>query len=153
MKQCKLKGDDKFDPAQTREFLAAVAIIVVNAYVILAPLLPAGIFWVEQHATSRLSQLNLEVHNPQLSAIPSGNRLVAPAMLLDQPIFDGPTIATANKGIWHRPASSTPDRGGNTVLAGHRFTYTNPRGIFYYLDKTRHRRRGGRVLARQTICV
>jgi LPXTG-site transpeptidase (sortase) family protein len=24
---------------------------------------------------------------------------------------------------------------GNTVIAGHRFTYTNPHGILYYLDK------------------
>ena len=31
----------------------------------------------------------------------------------------------------------TPDRGGNTVLIGHRFTYTTPRGVFYYLNKVK----------------
>ena len=112
-----------------------IAIILVNAYVILAPFVPAAIFNFEKHATSRLNQLNLKIHSPSTSTIPSDNRLVVPAMLLDQPIFDGPTLATANKGIWRRPNTSTPDQAGNTVLVGHRFTYTNPRGIFYQLDK------------------
>lgn len=40
-----------------------------------------------------------------------------------------------DKGIWRYPKGSTPDKGGNTVLIGHRFTYTNPRGVFYYLNK------------------
>ena len=33
------------------------------------------------------------------------------------------------------PHTSTPDKGGNTVLVGHRFTYKNPEGVFYHLDK------------------
>jgi sortase A len=59
-------------------------------------------------------------------------------MLLDQPILEGrDTYAILNKGIWRWPASSTPDKGGNTVLLGHRFTYTNPRGVFYFLNKVK----------------
>jgi sortase A len=42
---------------------------------------------------------------------------------------------TLDKGIWRWPRSSTPDKGGNTVFIGHRFTYTNPRGVFYFLNK------------------
>ena len=59
-------------------------------------------------------------------------------MLLDQPILDGPMrsrYAILNTGIWRWPLASTPDKGGNTVLIGHRFTYTNPRGVFYFLNK------------------
>jgi sortase A len=42
-----------------------------------------------------------------------------------------------DQGIWHWPMSSTPDKGSNTVLLGHRFTYTNPNGVLYHLDKVR----------------
>lgn len=59
-------------------------------------------------------------------------------MLLDQPILEG-TIAQEYKvldqGIWRYSKGSTPDKGGNTVLIGHRFTYTIPKGVFYYLNK------------------
>jgi sortase A len=37
-------------------------------------------------------------------------------------------------GVWHLPYTSTPDKGGNTVLVGHRFTYAGP-AVFYHLDK------------------
>lgn len=40
-------------------------------------------------------------------------------------------------GVWRLPYTSTPDKGGNTVLVGHRFTYTEPQGVFYFLDKIR----------------
>jgi sortase A len=59
-------------------------------------------------------------------------------MLLDQQILEGPISQTYNildKGVWRWPKGSTPDKGGNTVLIGHRFTYTNPRGVFYFLNK------------------
>ena len=42
--------------------------------------------------------------------------------------------AVLARGIWRWPAGSTPDKGGNTVLVGHRFTYTNPKGVFYALN-------------------
>jgi len=61
-------------------------------------------------------------------------------MLLDQPVLEGPVsrqYSTLNKGIWRWPNGSTPDKGGNTVLIGHRFTYTNPRGAFYFLNKVK----------------
>lgn len=39
-------------------------------------------------------------------------------------------------GSWHIPGTSSPDKGGNTVIAGHRYTYSGS-GIFYHLDKVR----------------
>ena len=59
-------------------------------------------------------------------------------MLLDQPVLEGPIskqYSILDKGIWRWPNGSTPDKGGNTVLIGHRFTYTNPQGVFYFLNK------------------
>jgi sortase A len=39
-------------------------------------------------------------------------------------------------GAWRVPESSTPDKGGNTVITGHRFKYLPPSNLtFYLLDK------------------
>lgn len=121
------------------------AIILVNLYVILAPFVPATIFWWQKEHTSRGAQLSqlLEqkksgTSNTPAPAVPAQNTLVVPSMLLSTPILEG-TIAneykTLDQGVWRWPSGSTPDKGGNTILIGHRFTYTNPRGIFYELNK------------------
>ncbi len=114
-----------------------IATLLVCGYIILAPLLPMAIFWFQSHTTSRLTQLTSQLHVPAATtrAIPSDNRLVVPAMLLDTQINEGKDLTALRTGPWRRPNTSTPNKGGNTVIAGHRYTYTNPRGIFYYLDK------------------
>lgn len=64
--------------------------------------------------------------------------LIIPAMMLSAPTLEGPKSDWFNllkAGIWHWPASSTPDKGGNTVFLAHRFSYTGPHGAFYYLNK------------------
>ena len=61
-------------------------------------------------------------------------------MLLNQPILEGSvkdTYSILNHGIWRWPAGSTPDKGSNTILIGHRFTYTQPKGVLYYLNKVK----------------
>ncbi len=119
-------------------------IILINAYIIAAPLLPALTFRFEDRGGNR-QRLQAAVHprqpvgkNASPVAAPQPNHLIIPAMLLDQPVREG-TVArqyqVLNQGIWHWPRGSTPDKGGNTILIGHRFTYTNPRGVFYYLNK------------------
>lgn len=120
-------------------------IILVNAYIIVAPVLPAVIFHFEDHS-GRRQQLQEAIKpkadgskksNPRpVAAQP--NHVVIPSMLLNQPILEGIVAnqyKTLDKGIWRWPRGSTPDKGGNTILIGHRFTYTNPRGVFYYLNK------------------
>lgn len=117
-------------------------IILVNGYVVLAPLLPALIYGWQNHSGKR-QQLSREIHpaKPASSNAPSQpNHVVIPSMLLDQPIYDGPEsqqYKILDKGIWRFSWGSTPDKGSNTVLIGHRFTYTNPRGVFYYLNKVK----------------
>lgn len=120
-----------------------VLIILINGYIISAPLMPAVRYWWQEHVQHTSRQLSQQLHTPVRHnnsthnnvKIPAENRLIVPTMQLDAEVFEGPNMYTLNKGLWHRPASSTPDKGGNTVIAGHRFTYTNPTGIFYYLNK------------------
>lgn len=116
-----------------------MAIVFVVAYIVLAPMLPLATFWFEQHATARPKQLASQLHLPlgQVAAAPGDNRLVVPAMLLNAPISEGKDLSALRNGPWRRPNGSTPDNGGNTVIVGHRFTYANPHGVFYNLNKVR----------------
>ncbi len=107
--------------------------LLLNGYVLLAPLFPSVQYVVDTNITKPV-HVNASSHS-SLSAIDrSGNRVIIPSLQLEETIYEGPDARTLNQGIWHRPASSTPDRGSNTVLAGHRFTYAGP-PPFYRLDK------------------
>jgi LPXTG-site transpeptidase (sortase) family protein len=127
---------------RTLNSILLVLIIVVNGYVIGAPLLPALIFNYEKHG-NRQSTLVRTIHDAtsqtnKIALNNSPNSVIIPSMLLDQPILEGSIAQTyhiLDQGIWRWPNGSTPDKGGNTVLIGHRFTYTNPKGVFYYLNK------------------
>lgn len=118
-----------------------VVILVINGYVFGLPLLPRlNYLWRQSHDHSAglpyQSKLAATSSAPQASrqTTPQDNRLVIPKLVLNQAILQGASPYTVNKGIWARPNASTPPDGGNTVLVGHRYTYTSP-SVFYDLDK------------------
>jgi sortase A len=123
------------------------AIILVNLYTILLPTIPALRYRWEagrnrEKVTASVQQYVKQTAQNTPTTTPtedmSGNRLIIPRMLMNTKIVEGPTsnpYGNLKKGAWRLPFSSTPDKGGNTVIAGHRFTYTEARSIFYYLDK------------------
>lgn len=118
------------------------AIVVVNLYTILTPVMPQVLFWFQHKLTDKAQTLTATIHSPSISATADTpyareNRLVIPSMLLDTPILESKSESVLKEGIWRRPKTSTPDQGGNTVIVGHRFTYTNPRGTFYDLHRPR----------------
>lgn len=119
-----------------------IAIILVNGYTVALPLVPGIAFWLQTRNTGSVQKLEKtiqEAPRPGGTTQPEAvqNRLTIPSMLLDEPIFEGKSASTLGKGLWRRPHSSTPDRESNTVIVGHRLTYTNPRGSLYHLDKVR----------------
>jgi LPXTG-site transpeptidase (sortase) family protein len=63
--------------------------------------------------------------------------LTVNAMDLTTKILEGKDPSTLFNGIWRRPHTSTPDKGGNTVLTAHRFLYTSGNNTFYHLDKVK----------------
>ncbi|HSX16714.1 MAG TPA: class E sortase [Patescibacteria group bacterium] len=122
--------------------LLVIAIIGINTYVIVLPFTPQAVFWWRSHHSTTQKDLARKLAapapvQPNTQDTETGDRVVIPTMLLDQPINQGKDARTLNKGLWLRPQGSTPDKGSNTVIAGHRFTYTNPRGTFYFLDKVK----------------
>ncbi|HSX05945.1 MAG TPA: class E sortase [Candidatus Saccharimonadales bacterium] len=115
-------------------------IVAINLYIIAAPLVPQLTYWWQAHHTGRRAELTQIIHRTTVaqSQVVRPNSLIIPAMLLNQPTLEGPESNWFNllkQGVWRWPASSTPDKGGNTVFLAHRFSYTGPHGAFYYLNK------------------
>lgn len=110
-------------------------IILINAYVVVAPFAPGVWFWWQSHHGQQTADLSQKIHQKSPPKT-QPNSVIIPSILLDKPILEGrDTYTILNKGIWRWPDGSTPDRGSNTILIGHRFTYTDPRGVFYFLHK------------------
>ncbi len=122
--------------------LLTVVVCLLALYIILAPFLPQ-IWWWGQHITKKPDVNVVQVTNQKPNTkssksakpMPTGYWLDIPRLEMHEQIYAGLSISELNKGVWHIPGTSTPDKGSNTVVAGHRFTYTSPRGVFYYLDK------------------
>jgi LPXTG-site transpeptidase (sortase) family protein len=114
----------------------SVLLVILAMYIFLLPVLPQFTWWAKHSVpvVSHSTRVAATV-SPAKIPIPSDNRLVIPVLGLNEHIYEGASVYTVNKGVWIRPNGTTPDQGGNTIMVGHRFTYTNPRGVFYYLDK------------------
>lgn len=116
-----------------------VVVIILSLYIAGAPLLPAVLFWYRTRIAPKPALVTANSpsnpdDSPPPEVFPEENTLVIPRLAMQQVIYDGGSAATLRKGVWHRPHTSSPDQGGNTVLVGHRFTYDGP-AVFYSLDK------------------
>ncbi|HTH72344.1 MAG TPA: sortase [Candidatus Pristimantibacillus sp.] len=112
-----------------------VALLAI--YIAVLPLLPQAVWWFRHSVPVFHIQPAVSLPAPQNEKKedrPKVNTLVIPSLDMTQEIFEGRSVNTLLKGPWRRPATSTPDKGGNTVIAGHRFYYSRP-AVFYFLDK------------------
>ena len=112
-------------------------IIAINLCTIGMPFFPVVLFHFQKNGSEakHLMYLTTQKGIGKEQIPQDAQTLIVPSMVLDAQINDGPTLATLRKGLWRIPTTSTPDKGGNTVIAAHRYTYTNPRGMFYHLDQ------------------
>ncbi|MDO8560170.1 MAG: class D sortase [bacterium] len=76
---------------------------------------------------------------PATTPTPAGNLLEIPSIGVKMAITQGiDSKAALRQGAWLIPGTPTPDRGGNTVLGGHRYLYRPPSAkTFYNLDKVK----------------
>ena len=118
-------------------------VLVLSVYMILFPFLPHLQLWIDRVSDDtngvRYSGLlaaenNISDEDNSLAEAPKENRLVIPGITLDEELVVGDDPGNIHRGAWHRPQTSTPDKGGNTVIVGHRFSYNSP-ATFYHLDK------------------
>lgn len=108
-----------------------VILVLLALYIMAWPLLPSLSWWLRFDAplVSRITAPRID-----LKQIPLENTLLIPTLGLREKIHEGKDISTVNRGVWRRPAASSPDHGSNTVLVGHRFTYGG-QSVFYNLNK------------------
>ncbi|MDQ3123410.1 MAG: sortase [bacterium] len=123
-----------FNHRRFNNVLTVVA-VVIALYIILLPLLPQLAWWVKEQSpiktwTSNQQEVAAEAEEPI-----KDNRLLIPSLSLNKEIHEG-GAESLNKGVVRRGQTSTPDKGSNTVLVGHRFTYDG-KGVFYHLDKVK----------------
>lgn len=135
--------DKIFHKLSHRQFnnILSFFVILLALYIALVPVLPILQFWWSQKDgvkipyDGRLAAVS-QGANKQNKPIPEDNRLVIPGLSLDEQVKEGQSLSVINNnGVWRRPGSSSNPSDGNMVLVGHRFTYTNPYGTFYHLDK------------------
>src|SRR4051794_10337354 len=98
----------------------SVVVLLLAMFIFLLPILPAVAWWFKHSAPGIPSPTHSQVQKSDL-ALPKDERLIIPSLGMNEKINTGPTIHELHFGVWLRPNGSTPDKGGNTVMAGHRF--------------------------------
>lgn len=119
-------------------------LIFLSAYIMFMPFIPEVTAYYNgatdstkgyKYASRLAKQEGENIDFDALKPIPDYNALVIPKIGVDSPIVEGAGPEALNSGLWRRPHTSTPDKGGNTVITGHRFLYTSGPTTFYNLDK------------------
>jgi LPXTG-site transpeptidase (sortase) family protein len=114
----------------------SVVVLILSAYIFLMPVMPAASWWAQHQAPLISKPATAKTPPPQAPNTPPDHTLVIPSLAMQETIHEGRNEATLSKGVWKLPTSSTPEKGSNTVMAGHRYTYSGS-GVFYHLDKVK----------------
>ncbi|EFK95167.1 Uncharacterized protein yhcS [sediment metagenome] len=131
--------------------ILSIVIVGFAIYIIAAPIIPelqykvessidksAGYAYQSDLTSQAIEDKTVgEIPEEKLKPIPEVNTLTIPSIGVDGEIFEGSSIYTLNKGLWRRPKTSTPDKGGNTVIVAHRYLFTEGPNTFYHLDKVK----------------
>ena len=112
--------------------ILGITVVVLALYIFIWPFLPAVTWWARYQAPLRSHAADTSV--PLSDPVPNQSTLVIPKLDMKDLVHGGSSQSALNKGIWHLPDNSTPEKGGNTIMAGHRFTYSG-QAVFYNLDK------------------
>jgi sortase A len=122
--------------------LLAVALLI---YLLISPLWPALIYRLAppgkdspvdwQNITEVKEQTKRIIsHLPAADGNLPDNRVIIPKIGVSAPIIESISDNYAlSRGAWRLPKGSTPDKGGNTVITGHRFKYLPPNNLTFYL--------------------
>ncbi len=128
--------------------LLLVVLVLLAGYIMFIPFVPEvvamynkqtdmtrGYKYQSNLSTKQAKSADISIES--LKPIPKENTLVIPQIGVDSEVVGGIGPDALDRGLWHRPNSSTPDKGGNTVITGHRFLYSSGPKTFYNLDKVK----------------
>jgi LPXTG-site transpeptidase (sortase) family protein len=125
---------------KTANSALSYAVLALGLYLVFSPFFPNIALALSRSRDNTggfvyQSRLAGAVPDGELAPPPLSNRLVIPQIYLDAGINESQSAEALNLGVWRRPNTSTPDKGGNTVFAAHRFLYSSGPNTFYHLDK------------------
>lgn len=102
-----------------------ILIIIFSLYISFAPLSPQIAYAFEDRFVDREG----------IKPVNISNALVIKKIFVNGSVLEGSNEDVLTQGFWRRPNASTPDKGGNTVVVGHRYMYTHGPETLYHLDK------------------
>jgi|SRR5687767_1975412 len=116
--------------------LLTLIVVALALYIVFVPFVPAVLYPIRKAHTDTAPYGALGAA-PTKKPLPADNRLVIPSALVDEPILEGSSLRVISKGgTWYKELwTKSPKEKGNTIILGHRFTYQQPQGAFYDLDK------------------
>lgn len=118
-----------------------IIVALLGMYIIVGPFLPQINWWVKHSSPIKgvVGEPPVQIPDkpPEVAQTVDepDKQLIIPTLNMNVPVYEG-GVGALSKGVWRIPHTSSPDKGGNTVLAGHRFTYS-ARAVFYHLDKVK----------------
>ncbi len=117
------------DPVKLRyvNYILLIVIVVCNGYVLFGLIKPA----VEPAIRRVIAPVNVLTGD---KSIDEPNAVIIPKIQVKAVIKTENTPESMNDAVWYRPASVEPGKGGNTILAGHRFSYRTA-SLLYNLDQ------------------
>ncbi|MFA5131124.1 MAG: sortase [Patescibacteria group bacterium] len=136
------KIEKKREIFQTLVFGLKILNIALLLYLIVYPFYPQikyRFFGAKDKESQDISQVNAAVKTiinklPASEFSISPDRLIIPKIGVNAPIILSDNEKTGlSKGAWLVPFGSTPDKGGNTIITGHRFKYLPPNNTTFYL--------------------
>lgn len=115
--------------------VVTILIILSNIYIIASPIQPEISYLIDTKITKKEQKdAYTQIKESQEQGI-SHNLLIIPKIGVNGQIYEGNEESVLNKGFWRIPSTSTPDKGGNTVITAHRYLYKSGPNTFYLLDK------------------
>lgn len=126
--------------------LFSIVLFFLSSYLIVYPLFPEVSYALDNkdrevpvyntpEVREQIKDGDIEISETELKPMPEDKVLVIPKIGVDGRIVQSDSANALNEGFWHRPNTSTPPDGGNTVISGHRFMYNSGPKTFYHLDK------------------
>jgi LPXTG-site transpeptidase (sortase) family protein len=118
--------------------IALIVVLILAIAIAVYPFLPLIKYYFSSNPENfgEVEQNSITRSEEEIALMSQGNLLIIPKIGVKVPIVEGEDESALDKGAWRMPETSTPEKGSNTVLTGHRWKFRPPNEkTFYLLDK------------------
>ncbi len=119
--------------------LLGLMILFFVIYLVVGPLIPNVTFAFYKAFSPNHARAQEAARQATVPFVPSAetNFLVVPSIGVNQQIIETSDIHDVHHKVWHRPNTSTPEKGSRTVLIAHRYSDIGglAESTFFHLPK------------------